>query len=139
MESGFIMSYLPFCVSLLLLFSSIFITSRVGAQETPSGQGQHTAEQLQFEIDELRREIRELKSKATTTAAPAEQSIASGALPGELKYKYRATNASYFSRPGGVTSPAVILVRLAPLVPGWTPDLRRSEQRTTAAILVKFK
>lgn len=105
------MSYLHSCVSSLLLFSSIFITSGVGAQETPSEKGQPTVEQLQHEIDELRQGT---------------------ALPGELKYNYRAANVRYFSGPGGVTPPTVILVRLASLCPAEIPDLRRSEQRTAA-------
>jgi len=55
-----------------------------------------------------------------------------------LEYNYRAASVPYFSGPGGVTPPGGNTGSPGSFVPGWAPDLRRSEQRTTAAILVKF-
>ncbi len=54
------------------------------------------------------------------------------------EYNYRAANVPYFSGPGGVTPPGGNTGAPGSIVPGWTPDLRRSENRATAAILVKF-
>ncbi len=56
-----------------------------------------------------------------------------------LEYNHRAANVPYFSGPGGVTPPGGNTVG-APgsLVSGWTPDLRKSENRITGAFLVKF-
>ena len=46
----------------------------------------------------------------------------------------------YFTGPGGVTPPGGNQsVRRARVVAGWTPDLRKSENRMTLAFLVKFK
>ena len=55
-----------------------------------------------------------------------------------IEYNYRAANVPYFSGPGGVTPPGGNTGTPGSLVSGWTPDLRRSENRATAAILVKF-
>lgn len=55
-----------------------------------------------------------------------------------MEYNYRAANVPYFSGPGGVTPPGGNQGAPGSVVPGWTPDLRRSENRATAAILVKF-
>lgn len=56
-----------------------------------------------------------------------------------LEYNHRAANVPYFSGPGGVTPPGGNTVG-APgsVVPNWSPDLRNSENRMTAAFLVKF-
>ncbi len=56
-----------------------------------------------------------------------------------LEYNHRAANVPYFSGPGGVTPPGGNTFG-APgsVVPGFTPDLRNSENRMTAAFLVKF-
>lgn len=54
-----------------------------------------------------------------------------------IEYNYRASSVPYLSGPGGVTSPGGT-GQPGSVVPGWAPDLRRSEQRATAAILVKF-
>jgi hypothetical protein len=56
-----------------------------------------------------------------------------------LEYNHRASNVPYFSGPGGVTPPGGNTIG-APgsVVPGWSPDLRYSENRMTGAILVKF-
>jgi hypothetical protein len=54
------------------------------------------------------------------------------------EYNYRAANVTYFSGPGGVTPPGGNQGAPGTLVPGWAPDLRRSENRLNMAILVKF-
>src|SRR6266849_3862739 len=62
------------------------------------------------------------------------------------EYNYRAANVPYFSGPGGVTPsscPTPVLgnnICGSPgaLVPGFTPDLRKTENRLNMAILVKF-
>ncbi len=56
-----------------------------------------------------------------------------------LEYNHRAANVPYFTGPGGVTPPGGNTAG-APgaLVPGWSPDLRYSENRMTFAFLVKF-
>jgi hypothetical protein len=55
------------------------------------------------------------------------------------EFNHRHANVPYFSGPGGVT-PTVSGNVGAPgsLVPGFTPDLRHTEDRATMAILVKF-
>jgi Putative beta-barrel porin-2, OmpL-like. bbp2 len=55
-----------------------------------------------------------------------------------LEYNHRAANVPYFSGPGGITPPGGNTGTPGSLVPGWAPDLRNSENRMTAAILVKF-
>ena len=54
------------------------------------------------------------------------------------EYNYRAANVPYFSGPGGVTPPGGNQGTPGSLVPGWAPDLRRTENRLNMAILVKF-
>jgi hypothetical protein len=62
------------------------------------------------------------------------------------EYNHRAANVPYFSGPGGITptscptSPTFLNICGSPgaMVPGFTPDLRKSEDRATLAILVKF-
>src|ERR1700682_105627 len=62
------------------------------------------------------------------------------------EYNYRAANVPYFSGPGGVTPtscPTPVLgnnICGSPgaFVPGFTPDLRKTENRLNMAILVKF-
>jgi hypothetical protein len=55
-----------------------------------------------------------------------------------IEYNHRAANVPYFSGPGGVTPPSGNTGAPGSFVPGWAPDLRRSENRMTGAILVKF-
>jgi hypothetical protein len=55
---------------------------------------------------------------------------------GELNH--RAANVPYFAGPGGVTPPGGNTGSLGSVVPGWTPDLQKSETRATFALLVKF-
>lgn len=55
-----------------------------------------------------------------------------------FEYNHRASNVPYFSGPGGITPPGGNNGNPAALIPGWTPDLRKYENRVTIAILVKF-
>jgi putative OmpL-like beta-barrel porin-2 len=55
-----------------------------------------------------------------------------------LEYDHRVANVPYFAGPGGMTPPGGNQGAPGSLVPGWTPDLRNSENRMTGAILVKF-
>jgi hypothetical protein len=55
-----------------------------------------------------------------------------------LEGNHRAANVPYFSGEGGVTPPGGNVAPLGSFVPGWTPDLRKRENRVTAALLVKF-
>lgn len=54
------------------------------------------------------------------------------------EYNHRADNVPYFSGPGGVTPPGGNTGAPGSLVPGFFPDLRKSENRLNMAILVKF-
>ena len=54
------------------------------------------------------------------------------------EYNHRAANVPYFSGSGGVTPPGGNTGSLGSLVPGFTPDLRKRENRLTGALLVKF-
>jgi hypothetical protein len=55
-----------------------------------------------------------------------------------MEYDHRAANVPYFTGPGGVTPPGGNTGAPGSVVPGWTPDLRNTENRMTGAILVKF-
>jgi hypothetical protein len=55
-----------------------------------------------------------------------------------IEYNHRAADVPYFSGPGGVTPPGGNTGAAGSLVPGWAPDLVKSENRMTGAILVKF-
>jgi hypothetical protein len=55
-----------------------------------------------------------------------------------VEYDHRHANVFYFSGQGGVTPPGGNQGAPGSLVPGWSPDLRHSEDRVTAAILVKL-
>jgi hypothetical protein len=54
------------------------------------------------------------------------------------EYNYRAANVPYFSGPGGVTPPGGNQGTPGSFLPGFTPDLRKNENRLNMAILVKF-
>jgi hypothetical protein len=54
------------------------------------------------------------------------------------EYNHRAANVPYFSGSGGVTPPGGNNGSPGTLVPGWEPDLRKTENRLNLAILVKF-
>jgi len=54
------------------------------------------------------------------------------------EYNYRAANVPYFSGPGGVTPPGGNTGAPGSTVAGFTPDLRKRENRLNLAVLVKF-
>jgi Putative beta-barrel porin-2, OmpL-like. bbp2 len=54
------------------------------------------------------------------------------------EYNHRVANVPYFSGPGGVTPPGGNTGAPGSVVPGFFPDLRKSENRLNVAILVKF-
>jgi hypothetical protein len=54
------------------------------------------------------------------------------------EYNHRAANVPYFSGPGGVTPPGGNQGAPGSVVEGFTPDLRKTEDRLNFAILVKF-
>jgi hypothetical protein len=54
------------------------------------------------------------------------------------EFNHRAANVPYFSGAGGVTPPGGNVWPAGSFVPGWAPDLRKSENRITIALLVKF-
>jgi hypothetical protein len=51
---------------------------------------------------------------------------------------YPHANVPYFSGEGGVTPPGGNVAPLGSIVSDWARDLRKSESRMTAAVLVKF-
>ncbi|MDE2141645.1 MAG: outer membrane beta-barrel protein [Elusimicrobia bacterium] len=55
-----------------------------------------------------------------------------------LEANHRAANVPYFAGPGGVTPPGGNTGTPGTSVPGFTPNFRRSENRITAALLVKI-
>jgi len=55
-----------------------------------------------------------------------------------MEGNYRAANVPYFTGQGGVTPPGGNTGPAGSLVPGWSPDLAKTESRVTAALLVKF-
>jgi hypothetical protein len=54
------------------------------------------------------------------------------------EFDHRAASVPYFSGKGGITPPGGNTGPLGSLVSGFTPDLRRDENRLNLAILVKF-
>jgi len=55
-----------------------------------------------------------------------------------LEFNYRQANVPYFSGRGGVTPPGGNTGAPGSPVPGWSPDLSKTESRMTCAILVKI-
>src|SRR5262249_31574959 len=55
-----------------------------------------------------------------------------------LEYNHRAANVPYFSGPGGITPTGGNTGPPGSFVPGFTPDLVKTESRMTSALLVKF-
>jgi len=55
-----------------------------------------------------------------------------------FEFGHRAANVPYFAGPGGVTPPGGNTGPAGSLVPGFFPDLVRSETRINTALLVKF-
>jgi len=83
------------------------------------------------------------------TAAPGDQytawdmQVAFDYLPSQFvtfrgELNHRAASVPYFSGPGGVTPPGGNTGPPGSVVPGFAPDLRKSENRMTVALLVKF-
>jgi len=54
------------------------------------------------------------------------------------EYVHRGSNVPYFSGTGGITPPGGNTGALGSVVPGFTPDLRKFENRGTVALMVKF-
>ncbi len=54
------------------------------------------------------------------------------------EFNHRAASVPYFSGPGGVTPPGGNTGPAGSRVPDWTPDLRKSENRVTFALLIKL-
>lgn len=54
------------------------------------------------------------------------------------EFDHRASNVPYFTGPGGITPPGGNTGSPGSLVPGFTPDLVKDENRFNLAILVKF-
>lgn len=54
------------------------------------------------------------------------------------EFNDRHANVPYFSGAGGVTPPGSNTGAPGSIVPGWSPDLRKSENRVTFALLVKL-
>ena len=54
------------------------------------------------------------------------------------EFDHRAANVPYFSGPGGITPPGGNTGALGSVVPGFTPDLRKIENRLDLSLLVKF-
>lgn len=54
------------------------------------------------------------------------------------EFNRRGANVPYFAGPGGVTPPGGNQGAPGSVVPGWAPDLRKTESRITLAMLVKF-
>jgi hypothetical protein len=55
-----------------------------------------------------------------------------------IEYNYRASDQPYFAGPGGVTPPTGNNGDPTTKIPGWSPDLRRMENRMTLAMLIKL-
>jgi hypothetical protein len=55
-----------------------------------------------------------------------------------LEFGHRAANVPYFAGVGGVTPPGGNTGAPGSVVPGFTPDLRKAENRLLAAILIKL-
>ena len=54
------------------------------------------------------------------------------------EFNHRAANVPYFAGRGGVTPPGGNVAPLGSLVPGFSPDLRKTENRVTFALLIKL-
>jgi len=54
------------------------------------------------------------------------------------EFNHRAASVPYFAGPGGVTPPGGNTGPAGSLVPGWSPDLTKTENRVTFALLVKL-
>lgn len=54
------------------------------------------------------------------------------------EFNHRAANVPYFAGSGGVTPPGGNTGKPSEVVPGWQPDLRKTEDRFTLALLIKI-
>jgi hypothetical protein len=54
------------------------------------------------------------------------------------EFTHRAADVPYFTGQGGLTPPGGDTGAPGSLVPGWAPDLRKSENRVTVALLIKL-
>ena len=54
------------------------------------------------------------------------------------EFNHRHANVPYFTGEGGVTPPGGNNGNPSALIPGWSPDLRKSENRVTFALMVKL-
>ncbi len=77
------------------------------------------------------------KYKAWDTSATVDY-MPSQYITWRMEYNHRAADVPYFTGPGGITPPGGNQGAPGSIVPGWTPDLRKTENRITGAILVKF-
>ncbi|HET6347089.1 MAG TPA: porin, partial [Myxococcota bacterium] len=55
-----------------------------------------------------------------------------------LEFNHRAATVPYFAGSGGMTPPGGNQGPPGSIVPGWTPDLAKTEDRLTAALLIKL-
>ena len=55
-----------------------------------------------------------------------------------IEYNHRAANVPYFSGHGGITPPGGNQGDPGSFVEGFTPDLRKTENRLTYALMVMF-
>jgi hypothetical protein len=55
-----------------------------------------------------------------------------------VEYTHRFANVPYFSGHGGVTPPGGNQGSLGSAVAGWTPDLVKTENRVSVALMVRF-
>jgi len=55
-----------------------------------------------------------------------------------FEFNHRAANVNYFAGSGGVTPSGGNTGDPTSLVPGWAPDLVKSENRLSAALLLKL-
>jgi hypothetical protein len=55
-----------------------------------------------------------------------------------IELNHRSANVPYFAGPGGITPPGGNTGLSGSAVPGFTPDLRKSETRMTLALLVRI-
>jgi hypothetical protein len=55
-----------------------------------------------------------------------------------LEFNHRAASVPYFAGPGGVTPPGGNTGPAGSRLPGWSPDLRKAENRMYAAMLIKL-
>jgi hypothetical protein len=55
-----------------------------------------------------------------------------------LEFNHRWASTGYYTGPGGVTPPSGTTQGPAQQVPGWTPDLRQTEDRVSVAMMIRI-